>query len=169
MPSSRTVLLSFVTAVFAVACRAESTPEATAGGELNSVSIEEGQFDMSEQEGWHHATFRCEHYLALELENGPRGPFASFEGAINEACRDGGEQLAAPTGHEYLLREVETDECGSVVYEGSVPWTDAVTRTLRIHDNRRCATATSRIVLEESRTLRGETGKITTYYSADPR
>lgn len=125
--------------------------------------------------------FGCRHYMRLELYGDANGAAASFEAALDSSDPQdmepdgscGGEQLPGGTGKTYVLHEVSKDDCGVRVLEGTVDWTEsgAVTRTLRITDNRKatCGTREARIKLEESRALRGESHLVETYYSVDPR
>ena len=147
------------------------------------TSVDNGEFPMLAGPPVHSLDpFGCRHYMELTLSTtATDGAVAKFFGKLDSAnpgdmefdnC--GGEQLPRVDGTKYVLHEVSKNDCNSRVLEGTVVWTDSgrVTRTLRIHDNRK-ATCTSgkalpRIVLEELRALDGESHLVETYNSVDP-
>ena len=120
----------------------------------------------------------CRHYMGLKIA-GKGGASTTFEAkldAADPAFEDpdgscGGEELGAPTGLKYPLKQLSKDGCGGRVFESTVPWSDSgrLTRTLRIHDNRAstCAKGHAKIELEEFRTLDGDRNLVETYYSVD--
>lgn len=184
-----------IVALSLVACGGSSSSEAfTDEGALErrgngngtsastTTSVEAGSFAMLAGPPVHSLPgFGCRHYMRLELYSDRNGAAATFEAALDSADPSdmdedgacGGEELPHGTGKTYVLHEVSKNDCGARVLEGTVNWTDngAVTRTLRITDNRKatCGTREAKIKLEESRALRGESNPIETYYSVDPR
>lgn len=152
-----------------------------AGGGGTTASLEEGTFAMlAGGPGQQLDPIGCRHYMKLRILSGSKGARATFEGALDSADPSemdsdgscGGEELPKPTGIEYPLKEVSSDNCGHHVYEGTAKWSDSgrVTRTLRITDARKatCGDKKARITLQESRALDGDSHVVETYYSVDP-
>jgi hypothetical protein len=157
--------------LLALACGgATSDASASDDADFTQTHVDAGSFSMTERAGAQLSTIFCDHYMQLELKNGAKGAVATFEGGITQACRDGGEELPPSQHVSYPLREVSKDACGGRVLEGTAPWGGAVTRTLRIRDDRKaCGSPSARLVVEDRRTYKGETNLVATYYSVDSR
>lgn len=154
-----------------------STPSADgkSDGATAATTVTSGTFAMLTSPGLALSPFGCRHYMELNLFNSAHRATATFEAALDsddpadmDADGCGGEEFPHATGLRYRLLEVSHDECGGRVLEGTVKWTTSgrVTRTLRIHDNRKaCGHPEADIVLEELRALDGESNLVETYFN----
>ncbi len=130
------------------------------------TTIDDGSFDLVSAPGRSHDPIFCEHYFSLRLFNGAKGASAQFDPQLKNC--DGEELGHSSDPDVYVLHEVSKDACGGRVLEGTVPWGGAVTRTLRVTDNRKaCGKTDARVTAEDLRTLRGETNSVAKYYSID--
>jgi hypothetical protein len=170
-------------AALAVACSG-STSDPTSGAEPElgtGPALASGDFPLVERAGDQLPPFGCRHYQVLHVGAARGAPHALLEPKLDSAdpadmdpdgsC--GGEELPKNSQSDYPVKLVERTSCGAAVYEGTIKWTDSgkVTRTMRLTDYRigNCTTRPARLVAEVTSTYQGQTNKIGTFYSVDPR
>ena len=179
-----TAALAFLaTASLATACSGSSAePIVGDDPELNaaSSSLASGDFPTVERAGDQLSPFGCRHYEQLTVGGG-KSPHATLTAKLDSADPSemdsdgscGGEELPKGEKSDYPLKLVEKTSCGAKVFQGTIKWTTdgKVTRTMRLTDYRpgTCATKPARVVAELTSSYKGDTNKIATYYSVDPR